>query len=442
MHRCGCSSRCREASTRPSPPRCWSTAATTSSAARCGCGVGSRTPAAARQPTSTTRDAWPRSSTSTITCSTSPRSSRQAWSRRTSPRTRAGTTPNPCVACNRTIKFDALLGRATRLGFDALATGHHARVVRSGDRRSSCAGAPTRRRTRATCSASSAPPSSSGSSCRSASCAKDEVRALARALGLRTADKPDSQEVCFVPRGGRSTFLAAAHRAHAGRPWSIVESGAVLGTVPAVELVTVGQRRGLGRRRRRRAALRDVESTSPRASASRWRRAQGSTCRGSRSRRARSLGRAAAGAPGAAARPVLGARHHRRRDRCTAAPRPPSSSSARCGRSPRASWRSSTTPPTPTWCAARRPWREARARSHDRRGTAGRRAPRGAGSAQRGVLRRTTSRRSPTPTTTRSSSSCGDSRPSTLRSSPTGHRPSASAPRRARPSRRWSTASR
>lgn len=156
----------------------------------------------------------------------------------------AGATPNPCVACNRVIKFDALLRRAIRLGFDALATGHHARVVRTGGRVELRRGA------------DAAKDQSYVLGILGASqlarlllpvgeMRKDEVRGLARALGLRTADKPDSQEVCFIPRGGRSTFLAA----RTGLTPGVVvdrESGAALGTVPAVELVTVGQRRGLG----------------------------------------------------------------------------------------------------------------------------------------------------------------------------------------------------
>ena len=78
---------------------------------------------------------------------------------------------------------------------------------------------------------------------------KQEVRARAGALDLPTAAKPDSQEVCFVAAGAgqgpRQRFLAERIELHPGR---LVEraSGAVVGTVPAVELVTVGQRRGLG----------------------------------------------------------------------------------------------------------------------------------------------------------------------------------------------------
>jgi tRNA-specific 2-thiouridylase len=158
----------------------------------------------------------------------------------------AGRTPNPCIECNRTLKFDRLLRRATALGFDAVATGHHARV------------APCERTGRWRLRRGVDP-------------AKDQsyvlyvlgqdelarvllpvghltkraVRARAAALGLRTAAKPDSQDVCFIPSaGGRRAFLGDRLVFTPGR---VVDGhGREVGSVPAVELVTVGQRRGLG----------------------------------------------------------------------------------------------------------------------------------------------------------------------------------------------------
>ncbi len=156
----------------------------------------------------------------------------------------AGSTPNPCVACNRHLKFDRLVERAEVLGFDAVATGHHARVVeRDGVRHVA----------------------------RGADAAKDQsyvvhmldhdllgrvlfpvghlakadVRAEAARAGLRTAAKPDSQDVCFITAtGGRERFLG--ERIEFRRAAVVDEHGAAVGEVPALELVTVGQRRGLG----------------------------------------------------------------------------------------------------------------------------------------------------------------------------------------------------
>jgi tRNA-uridine 2-sulfurtransferase len=168
-----------------------------------------------------------------------------------------GRTPNPCVACNRHLKFDRLLTRAARLGFDAVATGHHARVVADG-----------RGRYRL---------------CRGADPAKDQsyvlhmltqselrrvllpvgeltkaaVRARAAELGLRTAAKPDSQDVCFITRtGGREAFLGDRIPLHPAR-LVLAATGQEVGKVAAAELVTVGQRRGIGagERAERRYAL-------------------------------------------------------------------------------------------------------------------------------------------------------------------------------------------
>jgi tRNA-uridine 2-sulfurtransferase len=156
-----------------------------------------------------------------------------------------GRTPNPCVACNRHLKFDRLLARASRLGFDAMATGHHARVASDG------AGGYRLYR-----GADQAKDQSYVLHMLTQSqlarirlpvgeLTKAEVRAHAAALGLRTAAKPDSQDVCFITRtGGREAFLGDRIPLHPGRVVD-VESGEELGTVTAVELVTVGQRRGM-----------------------------------------------------------------------------------------------------------------------------------------------------------------------------------------------------
>jgi len=166
----------------------------------------------------------------------------------------AGRTPNPCVECNRHIKFGSLLERARRLGFDALATGHHARVDRTGAPDSGVGEAGRHRLRRG---ADRAKDQSYVLSMLTqaelvqvllpvGTLTKAEVRAEAARLGLRTAAKPDSQDVCFIQSAeGRKGFLGQRLPLHAGE---IVDggSGLVVGTVPAVELVTVGQRRGLG----------------------------------------------------------------------------------------------------------------------------------------------------------------------------------------------------
>jgi tRNA-specific 2-thiouridylase len=157
----------------------------------------------------------------------------------------AGRTPNPCIECNRHIKFDRLLRRATGLGFDLVATGHHARIAVGTDG--------TRRVARGADRAKdqSYVLGMLGSAQLGKVCfpvgemTKAEVRAHAARLGLRTAAKPDSQDVCFIASTvGRRGFVS---RRLELRPARVVDrTGRELGGVDAVELVTVGQRRGLG----------------------------------------------------------------------------------------------------------------------------------------------------------------------------------------------------
>jgi tRNA-specific 2-thiouridylase len=158
----------------------------------------------------------------------------------------AGITPNPCVECNRHLKFDRFLARAGQLGFDAIATGHHARVV---------PGPQGRWRLRRGADAAKdqsyvlhmlGQDALARTLLPVGHMAKDEVRARAAALGLRTAAKPDSQDVCFITStGGRETFLGERIPLRPGRLVD-QDTGRTLGEVPAVELVTVGQRRHLG----------------------------------------------------------------------------------------------------------------------------------------------------------------------------------------------------
>jgi tRNA-specific 2-thiouridylase len=157
----------------------------------------------------------------------------------------AGRTPNPCIECNRHIKFGTLLDRARRLGFDALATGHHARIDGDRGRRRLRRGA-DRAKDQSYVLSMLAQADLADVVLPVGLLTKAEVRAQAAHLGLRTAFKPDSQDVCFIQSSeGRTRFLDARLPLH---PAEVVDarSGAVVGTVPAVELVTVGQRRGLG----------------------------------------------------------------------------------------------------------------------------------------------------------------------------------------------------
>jgi len=155
----------------------------------------------------------------------------------------AGTTPNPCVACNARLKFGLLAERAVALGASALATGHYARIadrnglpvlLRAVDARRDQSyflyGIPADRLPMIRFPLGEL--------------TKDEVRRRARLLGLDAADKPDSQEACFIPDGDTRGFLAARIPARPGR---IVDlKGKSLGVHGGIHLFTIGQRRGLG----------------------------------------------------------------------------------------------------------------------------------------------------------------------------------------------------
>ena len=151
-----------------------------------------------------------------------------------------GRTPNPCVRCNAFVRFDLMLGRVLELGFDRLATGHYARIVNGAELHTAVDGAkdqsymlyhldrerlgrimfPLGRMT------------------------KPEVREHAREFGLPVANKAESQEICFVPRGETARYLADRLPVHAG---AVVDStGRELGTHRGTALYTVGQRSGFG----------------------------------------------------------------------------------------------------------------------------------------------------------------------------------------------------
>jgi tRNA-specific 2-thiouridylase len=151
----------------------------------------------------------------------------------------AGRTPNPCLRCNEKIKFAAVLDKAIALGFDAVVTGHHARLASGVLRRSVDAGKDQSYvlavLTRDQLAHAMFPLGDS---------TKVQVRAEAAERGLAVAEKPDSHDICFIPDGDTAGFL----RKRLGeQPGEIVDatSGEVLGEHDGAYAYTIGQRRGL-----------------------------------------------------------------------------------------------------------------------------------------------------------------------------------------------------
>lgn len=154
----------------------------------------------------------------------------------------AGRTPNPCLRCNEKIKFAAVLERGLALGFDAVATGHYARLGFAGEDAELYRAADAAKDqsyvlgvlTQAQLRRSLFPLYGT---------VKADVRAEAEALGLRVASKPDSHDICFIADGDTAGFL---DRALGERPGEVVDAaGAVLGTHGGHHRFTVGQRKGL-----------------------------------------------------------------------------------------------------------------------------------------------------------------------------------------------------
>jgi tRNA-specific 2-thiouridylase len=156
----------------------------------------------------------------------------------------AGQSPNPCIECNRHIKFDLLFERALRLGFDAVATGHHAQVEMRGDDYVLTRGADDQK-DQSYVLGYLAAPQLAMLMLPIGHMNKSDVRSHAERLGLRTWDKPDSQDVCFIEASkGREVFLRQRATLTTA---TIVDSitGEELGENHAAELMTVGQRRGV-----------------------------------------------------------------------------------------------------------------------------------------------------------------------------------------------------
>jgi len=156
----------------------------------------------------------------------------------------SGRTPNPCVRCNQHIKFEALLGRASTLGFEAVCTGHYARVVvRDDGTRELHRAADTAKDQSYVLAVIGADRLALAMFPLGDAASKAEVRAEAEARGLGVSNKPDSYDICFIADGDTQGFL---QRRLGARPGDIVDdAGAVVGSHGGAYAFTVGQRKGL-----------------------------------------------------------------------------------------------------------------------------------------------------------------------------------------------------
>lgn len=154
-----------------------------------------------------------------------------------------GRTPNPCIACNRYVKWEALLRRGMELGADFIATGHYARIDRLENGRFTIRNSVTAEKDQTYALYQLTQEQLSRTLLPVGDCTKSKIRELARDAGLPVADKPDSQEICFVPDDDYAAFI---EREAEVRPGNFVTSdGRILGRHKGITHYTLGQRRGL-----------------------------------------------------------------------------------------------------------------------------------------------------------------------------------------------------
>lgn len=157
---------------------------------------------------------------------------------------RTGRTPNPCIECNRTVKFSLLLDQSARFGCDYLATGHYARI-REIDGRFKLLRGVDRDKDQSYVLSMLAQTQLSRVLFPIGEVEKSVTRQIAADLGLRTAAKKDSQDICFVGPQGYRQFLAR-HDPESVAPGPIIDSGTTVGRHQGVAGFTIGQRHGLG----------------------------------------------------------------------------------------------------------------------------------------------------------------------------------------------------
>lgn len=169
-----------------------------------------------------------------------------------------GRTPNPCIACNRYVKWESLLEKSLALGVDYIATGHYAQVVRLKNGRYAIRASAAGGKDQTYALYNLTQRQLAHTLMPVGEYAKEEIRQIAKAKGLLVADKPDSQEICFIPDHDYAGFI----REYGGRELpkgNFVDSqGNILGQHQGIACYTIGQRRGLGLSMGRRVFVKEI----------------------------------------------------------------------------------------------------------------------------------------------------------------------------------------
>ncbi len=157
-----------------------------------------------------------------------------------------GRTPNPCIACNRYVKWESLLQRSLAIGADYIATGHYARIEKLSNGRYTLKNSVTGKKDQTYALYNLTQEQLARTLMPVGEYSKEEIRKMAEDLGLPVAQKPDSQDICFIPEGNYASYIED-HAAMKSVPGNFVTSdGTVVGKHKGIIHYTVGQRKGLG----------------------------------------------------------------------------------------------------------------------------------------------------------------------------------------------------
>ena len=157
-----------------------------------------------------------------------------------------GRTPNPCIACNRYVKWESLLQRSLSIGAEYIATGHYARVVQLENGRYTLRRSATLAKDQTYALYNLTQEQLKRTLMPVGEYTKEEVRVIAEKIGLLVADKPDSQDICFVQDGNYAAFIEEHTGKKASEGNFVTSDGTVIGRHKGIIHYTVGQRKGLG----------------------------------------------------------------------------------------------------------------------------------------------------------------------------------------------------
>ena len=157
-----------------------------------------------------------------------------------------GRTPNPCIACNRYVKWEALLKRSMDIGADYIATGHYAQIEQLPNGRYALKVSETDRKDQTYALYNLTQEQLSRTLMPVGAYDKDKIREIAQKIDLRVASKPDSQDICFIPDGDYASYIEETRQKKFKEGNFVLSDGTVVGKHKGIVHYTVGQRKGLG----------------------------------------------------------------------------------------------------------------------------------------------------------------------------------------------------